>query len=298
MPKTVITLRRLPYIFRRIRDMIVEATSTKLEVDMSNADPGSLKRKYDSANTITTAGTGDAYTATVPGIKTLTAGMSFTMIPHVSSSTGTPTLDVNGLGAKPMRQRLSSNTAATAAGPVATWLSAGYPVEVVYNGTLWAVNHVRPSATYLYGTVPIDSGGTGATNAADALTNLGAVSAATHMELVGDVDELRGSLTTLRQQMVSYVDTTLTPISEQVETNTKDISDLKTTVGQHDTSIGELKTSVDDNSSAIAKLQSDTGHLAAKVESAMKSIEDILERLEAIEGDLGIIYPDVQPDVQ
>ena len=125
---------------------------------------------------VTTGGDGAAYTADVPGITELTAGVNFIMIPHVVSSTTQPTLNVNGLGAKNLRQPLTNNTAATATAALATWLSAGKPVWVKYDGTQWKTDIPRPSASGLYGTVPIDGGGTGATTAqaaAAALLNVG-----------------------------------------------------------------------------------------------------------------------------
>ena len=46
----------------------------------------------------------------------------------------------------------------------------------MYNGTYWIVEGLtKPSAADLYGTIPVDKGGTGATTAAAALTNLGAM---------------------------------------------------------------------------------------------------------------------------
>ena len=121
---------------------------------------------------VTTEGDGAAYTATVPGITELTAGINFIMIPHVVSSTTQPTLNVNGLGAKNLRQPLTNNTAATATAALATWLSAGKPVWVKYDGTQWKTDIPRPSASSLYGTVPIDGGGTGASVRATAYVNL------------------------------------------------------------------------------------------------------------------------------
>ena len=126
---------------------------------------------------VTTAGTGSAYTATVNGIKSLTAGVNFIMIPHVVSASTAPTLNVNGLGAKTIRQPLTTNTSATTTGTSATWLAVNKPVRVMYDGTYWKTVEIpRPSATGLYGTTPITSGGTGATTKEAACTNLGAVS--------------------------------------------------------------------------------------------------------------------------
>lgn len=122
---------------------------------------------------VTTAGTGAAYTATVSNITSLTAGVSFIMIPHTASTSQTATLNVNGLGAKQLRRPLSSNNTTTVAASTANWLYASKPVQVMYNGTFWIVKDMsRPHATDLYGTVPIASGGTGATTAEAARTNL------------------------------------------------------------------------------------------------------------------------------
>ena len=68
---------------------------------------------------VTTAGTGAAYTATVDGITALAAGVSFIMIPHVVSTVVNPTLNVNGLGAKNLRRRLTNSTVSTTTGSVA-----------------------------------------------------------------------------------------------------------------------------------------------------------------------------------
>lgn len=51
---------------------------------------------------VATGGTGAAYTATVPGIESLSNGAFFFMIPHVKNANSNPTLNVNGLGAKPI----------------------------------------------------------------------------------------------------------------------------------------------------------------------------------------------------
>lgn len=118
-----------------------------------------LDKKQVKTQPVTTAGTGSAYTATVPHIKSLTAGMKFTMIPHVASAAVSPTLDVNGLGAKPIRQRLSNGTASTATGATDNWLAAGKPVEVMYDSQFWVVDFVRPNMASAYGALPVENGG-------------------------------------------------------------------------------------------------------------------------------------------
>ena len=106
---------------------------------------------------ITTAGTGAAYIASVSDL-TLIAGASFVMVPHVTSTTTAPTLNVNYLGAKNIRMRLSSNTSSTIQLIKSDFLVANKPVNVVYDGTYWVLDDfAQPDANYLYGTL-ISSG--------------------------------------------------------------------------------------------------------------------------------------------
>lgn len=118
---------------------------------------------------ITTAGTGSAYTATVEGIDTLETGVTFMMIPHIASTTVNPTLDVNGLGAKSIRRRVSGDTATTVTGSTENWISANKPVMVTYDGTFWIVDFDQPNANDLYGT--INSGNVSYDNTTSGLTS-------------------------------------------------------------------------------------------------------------------------------
>ena len=138
---------------------------------------------YDEAartqvNGIKTAGTGAAYTATVKAIDTLVTGVGFIMIPHAESTTIAPTLNVNNLGAKPIRVRLSSSPKSTTALPSESFVAANRPIKVIYDGNdaanYWIIEDmVCPNAKGLYGTVPIESGGTNADTAEQARINLG-----------------------------------------------------------------------------------------------------------------------------
>lgn len=105
---------------------------------------------------------GATYTATVDGMNELKVGMKVTIIPAIVSSTTAPKLNVNSLGAKIIRMPISYNTSLTGAGPTTTWLIANKPVTVQYDGLYWVtVDLTRASAQYLYGDVPVTSGGTG-----------------------------------------------------------------------------------------------------------------------------------------
>lgn len=130
---------------------------------------------------VTTTGTGAAYKADVKAIDVLTVGVNFTIVPHVTCTTLSPTLDVNGFGAKPIKQRLSSGLTNTIVLASNDMFAKGKPVEVFYDGTSWVIDMQAPDATHLHGvvpvgglpTVPVNKGGTGATTAFAALNNLG-----------------------------------------------------------------------------------------------------------------------------
>ena len=118
---------------------------------------------------ITTSGSDSAYAAIVEGITELVAGISFVMIPHVESS-DSPSLNVNNLGIKDIRQRVSGNDNIE---PLSCKLLAGKPVRMTYDGAYWIVDFEKVDAKYLYGVVGVENGGTGATTAVEALRNLG-----------------------------------------------------------------------------------------------------------------------------
>lgn len=96
---------------------------------------------------------GVAYVTTVPGITALTAGLSFIMIPNTISASRTPTLNVNELGAKSLRVRVSGYSATTSAALTTNWLAPNKPVRVTYDGLWWVAEIILPSAQQLYGNV-------------------------------------------------------------------------------------------------------------------------------------------------
>ena len=112
-----------------------------------SSSAGGAAKVSESNIGITTAGTGSAYTATVPGITALASGVSFIMVPHVVSSSTTPTLNVNSLGAKNIKRRLSSISTSVQSGYSNTWLAKGTPFRVTYDGTQWIVEGLTKPAT-------------------------------------------------------------------------------------------------------------------------------------------------------
>ena len=135
-----------------------------------------FKGQLNGVNIVTATGDGAAYTATIPNVTTLKKGLIITIIPNQTSSATIPTLNLNGLGAKNIKQRLSINTSLTAEAATESWMVANKPVPLLFDGTQWVTITGRPSATAIHGAVPIENGGTGAKNAAAAIENLGAAS--------------------------------------------------------------------------------------------------------------------------
>ena len=109
----------------------------------------------DAVYTATAASTdGIAYTATVSGIDSLTVGASFIMVPNKASASKAPTLNVNGLGAKPIRRRLSSLTTSLQQGYSTNWIALNKPFTVVYDGTAWVIEGLtKTDGADVYGAV-------------------------------------------------------------------------------------------------------------------------------------------------
>ena len=112
-----------------------------------------------------TSSDGETYSATVPGITELYAGLEIIIIPQLESTSETITLDVNGLGAKNVRLPLSSNTTTLVMPENPNYYTAGRPVKLRYdamwlNKGAWVVaERQRTSGNDMYGSVPVQNGG-------------------------------------------------------------------------------------------------------------------------------------------
>lgn len=111
---------------------------------------------------VTTTGSGSEYTATIDGITALTPGLLITIIPHISSATTSPTLNLNGFGEMIINRRHSHTNNGTTAGQSDEWLTRGKPQLLQYDGMRWvAVGATRPYGPDVYGIVGVGNGGTG-----------------------------------------------------------------------------------------------------------------------------------------
>ena len=118
---------------------------------------------------------GKVYTVNLPGVAKLYTGLEITIIPDTTSTTTIPSLNINGLGAVNLKRRITSNTRTTVQSENENFLYQEQPIRVIYNGSVWVADLARANAADIYGSVPVEKGGTGANNAAEACGNLGAI---------------------------------------------------------------------------------------------------------------------------
>ena len=147
-----------------------------------------LQQKHGFSRVVDATSTdGVTYTATVEGITELYEGLEITICPDTSNTSNSMTLNLNGLGAKPIRRPLSFSTYVADSAksgflhkdaPCRLMYHAEYPnrVDGVSGDGIWLMaDKVKTSAQDLYGTVPVESGGTGTNNLADAFYPVGSI---------------------------------------------------------------------------------------------------------------------------
>lgn len=134
------------------------ALNQKAAADLSNVSYDSFLALAKASGAggipiVSLTGDGTAYTGTADGVTELGTGMIIIAIPDTTSSANTPTLNLNSLGVKNIKQRLSINTSLTVPAANATWMVANKPVLLMYDGNQWVTIHARTSADDIYGSV-------------------------------------------------------------------------------------------------------------------------------------------------
>ena len=127
-------------------DLGIPETATDIGA-ASTANLGFVRRVSCSSSD------GVTYTGTTDGVTALTTGLTIVFVSSKTSASKTPTLNINSLGAKSIKRRLSHLSTSTQEGYSTTWLYANKPYLLVYDGTQWIVEGMtKPSAADLYGT--------------------------------------------------------------------------------------------------------------------------------------------------
>lgn len=130
---------------------------------------------------VATSTDGVSYEATVPYVEELYNGLEITIIPNMTSTVTNPDLNVNGFGKVKIRLPLSGNTTGTSYPTITNFYVKDKPVKLIYDSThssggAWrTVDKQRISPSSIYGSIPIENGGTGAENPKEARKNLGAI---------------------------------------------------------------------------------------------------------------------------
>lgn len=140
---------------------------------LGSVNVGSAEQKAGGLPIVTATGDGATYTATVDGVTALEKGYSITIIPDTTSTTTLPKLNLNSLGAKNIKQRLSQSTSLTTQAQEAGWLVANKPVTLTYDGLQWVTMFARSSVNDMYGVLPPEKGGTGASSLEELKESIG-----------------------------------------------------------------------------------------------------------------------------
>ena len=133
---------------------------------------------------------GVAYTVNVPGVTAYYKGLQVTIIPSRESTSKQATVNVNGLGAKRIYFNSSGRTGGYFTPKETNFLSSGIAVTLTYAGSAWRAMNTITTAEHIDGAVALKNGGTGATTAAAARSNLGVPSLAEFNALLARVEAL------------------------------------------------------------------------------------------------------------
>jgi len=174
-----------------------------------------------SLNTlISIGGTSDAITGiAVPAITSYSAGQDFIFLPTANNTTTTPTINISGVGAA----TIEKNGQALAAND----LISGVPATIVYDGTYFQLlNPGTVQVSVITGILPIANGGTNASTAAAARTNLGVAIGTNVQAWSAQLDAVSAA-------------NTATGIRVQTGTNTVGVATITGTASQIDVSNGD-----------------------------------------------------------
>lgn len=147
-------------------------------INITPAKIGAAKAEDGVKTANATSEDGVTYTASVDDVTELYNGLVITVIFDKANTSTTPTLNINELGAVKIRRPLSFNTLATNA-PEVGYIGENRAITLLYDskyitGGIWKiVGGQKTSGNDLYGDVPIENGGTGASTVEEAKTNLG-----------------------------------------------------------------------------------------------------------------------------
>lgn len=175
MASKFIDLTGIGHVWSKIKTQL----NGKADIDLGNVTNDNFRDKAIDAGvgglqTVTATSTdGVTYTATVSGVTALTAGLTIVIIPDTASTSVSAKLNVNGLGAKYIRQSTTNDTTTGLTPKNANWMAANKPITIQYDGTQWKTVAARSNASDMNGVLAIANGGTGATTVEQARENLG-----------------------------------------------------------------------------------------------------------------------------
>lgn len=158
---------------------------------------------------VTTAGTGNAYTATVEGITELTAGQMLVIIPHTSSTSQAVTLNVNNLGAKNIWRYTSKSSGQISNGYNTQWIASDIPLMLVYDSAhqCWfSISLSKPYAYDLDGILNVLKGGTGQESLTSGSYLVGNGTSAVQLKTPGPVREDIGTFFTVTYNTTTYAE--------------------------------------------------------------------------------------------